>query len=280
MKYYLPFISAFLVFITSEAQNFKIKKGEVLINKTKVASIQKVKQKGTNYYLLSDINNNPICRVQDLEQQSLLYPTDKSYPFRAFFGEKLSDTLTITKKNYWLSEKRIIDYALKIGMLNDTGFDESKTQELILSTPKLPEWITERIKGEQELVEQRQFKVERTFKQEDTFVKSYESRQATSQLNKSIVTQIKYDIYQGDPNGNNILIGHGIYETGTVRGTWLFILNTKNVPLASYSGAKLKLYEPFKEISPLKHEVTTLSGTSKSESIKQMAIELIKRDLL
>ncbi|GAA3517720.1 hypothetical protein GCM10022393_34820 [Aquimarina addita] len=280
MKQILTLILLSFLTFSVTAQSVKVKKGVILIDKIEVGTIEKIKVKGPNYYQINDTKGEPIFKIQELAQQSLLFLMDKEYRYRAFYGGKLSDTLTITKKNYWLSEKRIVEYAAQIGILNTKGFDSAKAEELITSTPKRPDWILKKLEEEKKLLPHRGYKVERDYGIEDIYVVSVSNGQGISQLNGGSVTKEKFKIYQGDSNGDHVLIGHGIYEKGGTEGTYLFVFNSKNVPLASYAGAHFQIYEPKSTISPLEHEVSTLSSASIPKSMTNMAKELVKRDLL
>ncbi|MEO9513125.1 MAG: hypothetical protein ABJN84_15255 [Flavobacteriaceae bacterium] len=269
-----------LLSISLSAQKVKVKKSEVYIDNTKVAYIEKIKENGSAYYQVSNNDKTPLFKTQELQQKSLIYASDKTFPYRALYGDKLKDTIVIAKKNYWLSEKRVIEYAVEIGLLNSIGFDESKAEEILSKPASFPLWISENLEKEKKLLKDREFKVDRSFDDTNIYVESNALKKGISQLNKSMVDKKDFDIYQGDPNGEHILIGHGIYENGTVKGEYLFILNSKKVPLASYSGAVFKIYGTNQELSALDHDVDTLSGTKTDNSIKAMAIELIRRGVL
>ncbi|WP_146052715.1 hypothetical protein [Aquimarina sp. I32.4] len=278
MKNSLVTLAFLLMSLLSSAQKVKVKKGEVFIDKIKVAHIEKVKIDSSKYYQVSDVHKNPLFKAQKMSQQSLLFPKDKEYTYRAIYGDKIPDTISI-KKNYWLSEKRVIAYALEIGLFSATGLDSSKIEEIVSETPKKPSWILKNLEKEKELIQNRGHKVDRKFDDINIYVKSHAQKDAISQLNKSMVSQMKFDIYQEDPNGDDILIGHAIYEYGTVKGEYLFVLNTKKVPLASYSGAVLKIYQPFLKVGPLEHNIS-LTNNKRNEAVRNMAIELIQRQLL
>ncbi|WP_299249726.1 hypothetical protein [uncultured Aquimarina sp.] len=269
------FITAF-----ASAQKVKVKKGEVFIDKVKVAHIEKVKGDNAKYYQISDLEKKPIFKAQEMLQSSLLFGSDKTFPFRAYYGDQITDTIIINKKNYWLSEKRVIQYALEVGIFSVNGFDPSKTKEIASQTPKRPTWILERLDEEKELLTGKGHKVERDFDYTNIFVKSYAAKNAISQLNKSMVNQMKFDIYQGDPAADSVLIGHGIYESGTVNGEYLFILNTKKVPVGSYNKATFKIYDLKEEQGLLDHSLGSLSSDERNNTVREMAIKLIQKEVL
>ncbi|WP_299312831.1 hypothetical protein [uncultured Aquimarina sp.] len=270
------------LFITTlaSAQKLKIKKGEIFIDKVKVAHIEKVKGDGSKYYQISDLEKKPLFKAQEMLQSSLLFGSDKTFPFRAYYGDQIADTIVINKKNYWLSEKRAIQYALEIGIFSANGFNPSKIKEIASQTPKRPTWILERLDEEKELLTGKGHKVQRDFNDTDVFVKSYAAKNAISQLNKSMVNQMKFDIYQGSKDGDHILIGSAIYENGTVKGEYLFVFNTKKVPVGSYNKATFKIYDLNEEQGLLAHDLGSLSADKRKNTVRDMVIKLIRKGVL
>ncbi|MGC1205190.1 MAG: hypothetical protein WA839_09930, partial [Flavobacteriaceae bacterium] len=110
MKNSYIIIALFFISLITQAQ--KIKKGEVFISKNKVASINKIKEDGKKYYLIQDANGNNFCKAEETYYTSILFHSDKELPYRLFYDYKLKDSLIISKKNYWLSEKRTIEYLM------------------------------------------------------------------------------------------------------------------------------------------------------------------------
>ncbi|WP_299443366.1 hypothetical protein [uncultured Aquimarina sp.] len=273
-------LTCLLMTAFASAQKVKVKKGEVFINKVKVAHIEKIKGDGPKYYQISDIEKAPLFKAQEIREESLLFGADKTFPFRAYYGDQIVDTIVINKKNYWLSEKRVIQYALEIGIFSTNGFDPSKTKEIASQTPKRPDWILERLDEEKEFLAGKGHKVERNFDDTDVFIKSYAAKNAISQLNKSMVTQMKFDIYQGNTDGEHVLIGRAIYENGTVKGEYLFVFNTKKVPVGSYNKATFKIYDLNEEQGLLDHDLGSLSADKRKNTVRDMAIKLIRKGVL
>jgi len=273
-------LTCLLITAFASAQKVKVKKGEVFINKVKVAHIEKIKGDGSKYYQISDLEKKPLFKAQEILQKSLLFGADKTFPFRAYYGDQIEDTIVINKKNYWLSEKRVVQYALEVGIFSVNGFDLPKTKEVTSQTPKRPDWILKRLEEEKELIPGKGHKVERDFDDTEIFVKSYAAKNAISQLNKSMVNQMKFDIYQGTPGSGQILIGHAIYENGTVKGEYLFVFNTKKVPVGSYNKATFKIYDLNEEQGLLDHDLGSLNADKRKNTVRDMAIKLIRKGVL
>ncbi|MFD2562700.1 hypothetical protein [Aquimarina rubra] len=273
------FISAF-----SFAQKIKIKKGEVFFDKVKVAHIEKIKAKGLRHFQVSDLDKKPLFRAGDLKEYSLLFHSDKWYSYNAFFGDQLKDTLLINSKNhYFLSKKKIFQLAIEMGIFNAEGFHASKAEELIAQTPKRPERIIKKLDKERKLLSGKGHRVNRDFSDLNIYLIPYPSKKAYSQLNKSMVDRVEYDIYIGNPNNDDesaTLIGSAIRETGTVRGEYFFIFNTKKFPLASYHSMTFKIYGNKKELGIMDHDIKVNMGSKRSEAIREMVRELITRGKL
>ncbi|MDH7448443.1 hypothetical protein [Aquimarina sp. 2201CG14-23] len=283
MKHSLLVFSLFIS-IFSFGQKIKIKKGEVFVDKVKVGHIEKIKAKGLRHFQVTDNDNNPLFKAGDLKEPSLLFHSDKSYPYNAFFGDQLKDTLLINSKHhYFLSKKKIFQLAIEMGFFTTEGFQESKADELLAQTPKRPERIIKKLDKERRLLDGKGHRVDRDFNDMDIHLISYPSKKAHSQLNKSMVDQVNYDIYIGDPNieeGDHTLIGSAVREIGTVSGEYFFIFNTKKFPLASYHSMTFKIYGNKKELGIMDHDIKVSMGSKRSEAIKEMARELIKRGKL
>ncbi|WP_299610691.1 hypothetical protein [uncultured Aquimarina sp.] len=273
-----------LIFSFSFAQKIKIKKGEVFFDKVKVAHIEKIKVKGLRHFQVSDLDKKPLFRAGDLKKYSLLFHSDKSYPYNAFFGDQLKDTLLINSKNhYFLSKKKIFQLAIEMGIFNAEGFHQSKANELILESLKIPERIVKKLDKERKLLSGKGHRVDRDFKDMDIHLVAHSSKKAFSQLNKSMVDQVNYDIYIGNPNieeNNSVLIGSAIREIGTVSGEYFFIFNTKKFPVASFHSMTFKIYSIKKELELMDHNIRLTMGSKRSEAIEEMVRELIKRQEL
>ncbi|WP_299187089.1 hypothetical protein [uncultured Aquimarina sp.] len=280
MKHSLLFVFLFIS-VFSFGQKIKVKKGEVFIDKVKVAHIEKIKAKGLRHFQISDLDKKPLFRAGDLKVESLLFPSDKSYPYNAFFRDEAKDTLLINSKHhYFLSKKKIFKLAMEMGIFTPEGFQTTKFEELVEQTPKRPERILKKLDKERTLLSGKGHRVERDFNDLDIHLIAFPSEKAYSQLNKSMVDQVKYNIYIGDPHieeGDHTLIGSAIREVGTVSGEYFFIFNTKKFPLASYHSMTFKIYGNKKELGIMDHDIKLSMGSKRSEAIKEMVRELIKR---
>ncbi|WP_010523141.1 hypothetical protein [Aquimarina agarivorans] len=275
----LNFLITLLIVSNVFSQKVKIKKGEVFLNKEKIAKILKIKENGHKYFQVSDINNQNFCKIRQIDKESLLFHKDKIYPYRIFYGDKFTDTIAITEKNYWLSDKRIIQYMLKIDLIDSKGLKAENIDHLVKNTPKIPTWISTKLDKEKETLKNIDFKIKRLAN--DTLIlKTKYSKDDYSLLNKSLVRKTRVDIFQKDQS-SEIYIGYAIHQLQTTVGVethYYFIFNTKDVPLSSFDGSVYKSYKPFVEYGITKNKLNKIKN--RHQIIETMAKDLISEEKL
>lgn len=262
----------------SIAQKVKVKKGEIFIDKVKVGNIEKLKTEKPKYYQLTNNEGTPLFKIKTISQESFLYHTDKVYDFHIITGNLITDTIAIDQKNFYLSDGKIVNYLVKIGIFDTNGFNSENATQLLENPAKKPTWIAKRLKEEQEIVKNIEYKVERESTYEDIFIKPYATKNGISKLNKSMVDMTKFDVYERHEEGT-ILIGYAISQFNTISKLhYLFMFNLKDVPLASYNGATYKVYKPYKEFGLT--ESSLKMSSQAGPNAKRMAIDLVKKGKL
>lgn len=276
-------ISTLLItlFIATSAfsQKVKIKKGEVLFNKIKIAKIEKIKKDGVKYFQVSNLDDEKFCKVRQINKESLLFHSDKTYPYRVLYSDKLKDTIAITEKNYWLNDKRIIQYLFNINLLDSKGLREEKIDELVGNSKKIPTWVSEQIDKEKEILKNIDFKVKRLVNDTLILRKKY-TKDAYSQLSKALVKKTRVDIFQKDQY-SEIFIGYAIHQLQTILGVekhYYFIFNAKDVPLSSFDGSTYKMYKPFVKYGLTKNKLNRIEN--RYDIIETMAKDLIRDEKL
>ena len=263
--------------LTSYSQKIKIKKGEIFINKLNVGSIEKIKSDEGNYFQIKNTENDIFCNVKQTSIPSILFKGNKEYPHRIIYQGKITDTITITEKNYWLNSKRSLEYLLKIGLLSPKGFHSEKINELVTNTPKYPAWIEKELKAEEALAKHIDFKISRKVN-DSIILKELSPTETRGQLNRAPVLATRVNIFQ--KNGEDeILIGYAIHEVESISGyTYYYIFNTKNVPLSFFDTFKYKLYYPYQEFGLTKNKLRSIEGLQ--NIVSEMALDLIKTNKL
>ncbi|MCL5244257.1 hypothetical protein M4I21_00445 [Cellulophaga sp. 20_2_10] len=285
MKKQLLIASLFLVSLGATAQKIKEKKGEIFLDKVKVANIEKIKTETPKYYQISDVDGNPLFKVKTITYESILFHDDETTDYHVVTGDKIQDTLAIVEKGFYITQKRIVKYLVEAGFLNNNGYNEANIPNLIAKSIKIPTKLVELQNNEKELKKHIGYKVERDFENRDIFIKSYAPKQTTSIKSTMVVTATELEIYQNtateeNPDSEPLLIGYGVYEFKTFANNTTYkktyLLNAKRVPLASYVTYNYKTYVPFrKEESDKLDKLKT-----KEEVLKAMAINHILREKL
>ena len=257
----------------------KVKKDDIFINKVKVGRIEKVKTEKPKYYQISDAEGTPLFKVKTIQIESPLFHTDNIFEYSVVTGDKISDTLAIDPKGFYLTQKKVAEYAVRQGFLDADGFNAENTAKLTATTPKIPEDILERIAWERDILQDINFREQRQFSHDpQVFLEIYEPIADRSIMTGRPVNSTKFDIFQ-DVNGDHVLIGYGFFEFAEIAGAVsyekFFVVNARKVPLASYDGNTYKRYVNYHEYGLGDHNFR--DSMSRPDIIKGMAVDLIKR---
>lgn len=275
----------FLTSLIASAQKIKEKKGEIFLDKVKIANIEKIKTEKPKYYQISDVDGAPLFKVKTLSYQSILFHTDETTDYHIVTGDKIQDTLAIDQKGFYITQKRIAKYVVEAGFLNSNGYNETNIPDLIAKSSTIPAKIKKLKTKEEELKKDINYRVERDFSNTNIFVKTNAPQYTNSVKNTMAVTATEVEIYQNtttedSPDSEPLLIGYGVYEYSTTSNTVTYknsyLLNAKKVPLASYNDITYKTYVPYKEIN----DDTLNALKTKGEIFKQMALDLIEKGKL
>ncbi|MCX2682102.1 hypothetical protein OOZ15_19285 [Galbibacter sp. EGI 63066] len=270
----LLFISTFM-----HAQNLKVKKGEILLDKKKVGSLEKIKVKGaTNYYEVRNNQNELLYNAKLVSEESKFFGKAKRNDYYIIECVKENDSIGIENDWFYLGKKQIAKYLLKNGILSTNGFSASKTKELISTTNSRPGFVLEKVEKENEFIKNIGYKVERD-KRNPLYIVKVESGVSWSVMDEKSINQTIYEIYQGENKEDSVLIGYAYIEFGDMGGKKLIISNVKECPIGYFDNAWYYTFYPLTELKP--ENLSSKKHLDKTiEAIYQFSQMLIANDKL
>lgn len=306
MKKILIVVLLSTVTLSIHAQKIKIKKEEILVDKIKIGTIEKIKIKNDTlidlYHEIKDNTGNPVFRFRGGFIESLLFQGKKKYFFHTIEFLETKKRAAIQDGKYYPTKKQMANYLVNYNLLNKDGVNTTSVSEYILNKDELPEEIQQTIKKEKELKAYASFKADRPLS-DPIFVFFNKTTSGVSAISDNLVTKSRYHIYQGikDPKTNEFVsktfIGYAIAEdiisgekTGwstnppknyrpNPRGSYkLLVYNTKNVPIASYFSNTYKTYYPYEEFGITKNKLSTIESIK--ERMEYIAYDLMIKNML
>ena len=265
------FISGYI-----NAQKIKVKKGEVFLNKKKVASVEKIKNKGERKYIkVFNLKNEHILNGKYVINESKYFGRFNKSGYYIIECIKQNDTIGINYDWFALTEKGISKFLLKNNILTPNGINEETLKKVLSQTESVPESIQEMRNEEKRLIEQMDDLAERD-RNKPLFVERGKTKPVYSTYISQSVTQTKFKIFQGESKSNKTLIGFAYIEVPEIGGSNLIISNHKDIPVGYFDSFK---YFTFYPLTELKMNLRDLISLDKPiEAIYQFTQTLIDQN--
>lgn len=275
MKKILLLFTIFTLSIHSNAQDVKIKKDNILVDKVKIGSIEKKGNwlMGTTYYVKNN-NGDRVFTFSKKYANSVLYPELIKYGFDALIFEDNS-FIAISDEKYSQDDEEIAEYIVKYGLLDEKGVNKESVLKLISNSDTVTGSIKSTLEKESVLRKDIDFQVARVSKNYAVFI---------HKTNKYNDHKLVYDIYQFDSLENDhndkTLIGYAEQKQDSEGKSSYTLFNSKGVPLAYFTsglnGSRYFHFKPGKEVK----RFGINSNSSAEVAIETMALDLIRYDNL
>jgi hypothetical protein len=257
------------------AQKIKVKKGEIFLDAKKVGTVEKIKVKGANNYVkLSNLNGEALFESKLMNEKSRYFGKKKRLKYFMINCLTQKDTIGVEKLGFYAGEKRLVKYLVKNKMFGIDGINEENVKKMLAKTSSKPSFVLEKIKNEDELIKNIDFKVDRDLK-DKLLVYRKDTRNRSGILSDIPTNSTKYEIYQGLDKDNKVLIGYAIVEVENNRSL-LVILNSKNAPIAMFDNFRYYSFYPLEEFKITKLSSKMIKLDKPVGAINQLSNYLIQ----
>lgn len=262
-----------LLTVSINAQKIKVKKGNILVDKVKFGTIEKLKnKKDGRYAIVKNNNGEDIFKTMMLHEKSKIY--DKkivSYPAIICIQEK--DTFAIDDTFFYIGEKKISKYLVKNRLLNENGVNKENLTNHLAEVNSKGKYALELINDEKYLIENSKYIVDRDTEAEVFIEKMLYPFSLRSKPDRKTRSESFYAIYQGTDEENRNLIGYAITEISNTHIDHVIITNSKKVPIAYFDNLNRITLFPYHDNRDLKKR---LDLSKVIPSIYSFAYDLIK----
>jgi len=237
-----------LISFSLQAQKVTVKKGEVLVDKNKVGTIEKIKVKGQgNHFKVFDNEKNHIFTAKKVSEESKIFGKLKRIRYHIIECIQQKDTIGIDNNLFALSEKGISKELIKKGILSAKGYNLTEINNAIAKTNSKPKYAREKLETDKEFIKNINYLVSRD-KSTQIYVDEIGTSSEYSIIDSRNVNRTKFKIFQGDNSSDDGLIGYAYLETPEIGMNYMVILNSKGSPIAHFDSFKYHTLFPLTEL--------------------------------
>ncbi|MEN8139552.1 MAG: hypothetical protein ABFR62_14115 [Bacteroidota bacterium] len=281
-KVLLVFMAFFMMSISSNAQEIKVKKGNILVDKVKIGSLEKGGSMLLRSYAVKDNNDSTVFVLKKDMANSLLYADDKTY---VYYSVTFSDgrKIGIEDDKFVAKKDKVAKYLVDNKLLDENGVNQSSIDELISKSDTVKKSVNEILKQELQTLSNKDYIVARPSIDYPIYIEAEKMNPDNSVISGFSTKSYKYNIFQlrNDKNDvrDKVYIGYAYreYNDDGFGDKNYIIYNSKDVPLAKWS-------PPFRyvEYGPKKKKDKSVLESEKNAKtiVTIMATSLIKEHKL
>lgn len=243
----------------AQAQSIKIKKGEILVDKVKYGTAEKIKAK-PKYIEIKDNNGQIVFNFKRAVEQSKLYGDLKHYNYFFMDAPTEKDSIGINKLLFHASDKKSAKFLIKHNLLTKDGINQEQLKKMLNERATKPDFVLKSLMFEKELMANIGHTVDRD-KTRSLYVTAGVSGYGDSAKLKvtprSSANVTSYAIYQDGDESRTNLIGFAHLERITNSSNhYIVITNTKGTPVLFKDTFNIIILHPNEEVKvPLNESV-------------------------